>query len=881
MVPSKHSQEDIRPILNEDGQYVCLIDGTLLQATPEEAVRQGFIAILMNEYGYPAKRMRREVPIYHGSSELKDSNGAPVRADIVVYANATAAAKRDQGKITFVVECKKADERAGYSQLVSYIFSTNAPGGVWTNGTEGKNADTKFYRVDRKLEQLLPVTEIPRADEEWGSVNRRKKSELDRPHDIRRLFRLCNSKLYGRGMENYDYDITMDMVRILLAKIEDESAPGDYPAFYITQEEYETSEGRTDAAARVGRLFESFAERYRQVFPKGEKIEVPDDAIVEVVTVLQPWSLVAGYEDAEDWDLMGAAYEQYTHQNLKRQRGQFFTNRLIVSAMVKMIDPQIGEKILDPAGGSGGFVTAAFRHVRQQVLSTTKPGSPQRERQLDAAKNDIFLSEISPRLVKLAKTAMLLNGDGHAGMAQGNSLGKYSKLDPWIQARCSKGDPKVILTNPPFAGQSDARIDDPRILAQFETAKRPASGKAGVPGNFELMDKQSPEILFFERVLDWLAPGGRAGIVMPKAFLDTVQASRARELLFEKAYLDAVITLHKDSFQPDTGVRTCVVLLTKKTFEQLKQTDDDYDIYMAVSQKVGQNSEGEPIFVIGDDGVMTDKLDQDLDDVVEDYKAFQQGQLVPSQYRYSIKRSDVDDRLNINPQFYSPHLNESIARVRRFDEIEGWSVMTLSQVEKGIKIFKGPRLKTENVIVTSPEEGTNVVGYFTPSAMLQDKRDSAKLIDLAKASKKQLRDYDIVTVHEGDLLLTRSGTIGRLAYVSSVMDGQIVSDDMIRVRIPSEQIRAYVAAFLLSENAAAQMLMNEYGSVQQHLEPSHVRDLLVPIPDDWETASDLIDSGKAFIRSKERADIAMQSLRASGFDQGIAKYLEAAGTQEL
>jgi len=414
----------------------------------------------------------------------------------------------------------------------------------------------------------------------------------------------------------------------------------------------------------------------------------------------------------------------------------------------------------------------------------------------------------------------------------------------------------------------------------YETAKKQVTTKGlGLP-TAELMDRQSPELLFFERSLDWLAEGGRLGIVLPKAFLDTSLAFRARELLFEKAYLNAVITLHKDSFQPDTGVRTCIVLLTKKTKAQQLLPDRDYEIYMAASQKVGQSSEGEPIFVVDDDGAATDVLDHDLDEIVDDYKALQHGKLTPSQFRYSIKRSDVDDRLNINPQFYSPHLNESIATVRRFDELDGWSVTTLSQLEKGISIFKGPRLKTENVIVKHPSQGTKVVGYFTPSAMLQDKRDSAKYVDLAKASKKQVRDFDTVTVHKGDLLLTRSGTIGRLAYVSSVMDGQIVSDDMIRVRIPTERGRAYVAAFLLSENAAAQMLMNEYGSVQQHLEPSHVRDLLIPVPDDWFTARDLIDSGRAFITFKERADVAMQSLREFGFDHGMGLFLGDEDSQE-
>ncbi|MCJ1685383.1 N-6 DNA methylase [Rathayibacter sp. VKM Ac-2928] len=850
------------PQINEDGKYICLIDGTILDSTPEEKVRQQYIATLIDDYGYSRKLLRREVPIHHGSRELEDNQGRPIRADIAVYRTSVAATRRDQGQIKFVVECKKADEQKGYAQLVSYIFNTNAPGGVWTNGD-----DTTIYRVDRETASLLPFPELPRAGEEWGSIAQRKKSDLNRPSDVRRLFRLCNNKLYGRGMENSDYDLTMDMVRILLAKIQDESEPGLSPNFHVTPEEYETTEGRKGAALRVRYLFERFAEQYRSVFPEGEKIEVPDGAIVEVVSVLQPWSLIASYDKADDWDLMGAAYEQYTHQNLKRQRGQFFTNRLIVNMMVRMAAPVVGEKVLDPAGGSGGFTTAAFRYLRHQVIDQTAPHSAARERQLSAAKEHVYLSEISPRLVKLAKTAMLLNGDGHAGMTRSNSLGPYDELDDWLKARCRRHEPSVILTNPPFAGKGESRISDPAVLDLYQTGRKfLVDGEAAVLGS-DLLQAQAPEILFFERALDWLKPGGRMGIVMPKSFLDTTQAFFARQMLFEQARLDAVITLHKNSFMPDTGVRTCAIFVTKFTPET--SNTNDYPIYMATSQKVGQDSEGVPIYRMGSDGVQTGDLDHDLDDIEQDYYAFLAGQLESSQFRYSVNRSDIENRLNINPQYYSPHLNESIERVRMFDEIEGWSVTTLGQIEPEVKIFKGPRLKTENVIVSTNDSSSKVVGYFTPSAMLQDKRDSAKWVDLNRANAKQLRDFDMVTVHEGDFLLTRSGTIGRLAYVTSFMDGQIVSDDMIRVRIPSPRLRAYVAAFLLSDNAANQMLRNEYGAIQQHLEPNHVRDLLIPVPDSWDMAEDLVRKGNSFIQSKVAADRAIFNIGESGFDAEI------------
>lgn len=854
---------------NEDGKIVCVLDGTVLLPTSEERVRQQYLRTLISEYNYPRSVIRREVPIFHGRNEARDYGGNPIRADIAVYLDKAAASTRDQGKIKFVVECKKPDEATGYAQLVSYIFNTNAPGGVWTNGD-----DTTIYRVNRADSSLEPATELPRFAENWGTVDRRKKVDLVRPKDVRRLFRVCNNKLYGRGMENSDYDLTMDMVRILLAKIQDESEPGEFPDFYVTPSEYGTIEGEAAAAKRVRDLFERFATQYRSVFPQGEKIEVPDSTIVEVAAVLQPWTLVAAYDDADDWDIMGAAYEQYTHTNLKRQRGQFFTNRLIVNLMVRMTDPQIGEKVLDPAGGSGGFITAAFRHLRHLVLTETPNGTARRERMLSTVKESVFLSEISPRLVKLAKTAMLLNGDGHAGMAQGNSLGPYDEFDDWIKARCARHQPDVILTNPPFAGQGDSRVSDPRLLVNFESARKfSIDGDVTIPTG-DVLQSQSPEILFFERSLDWLKPGGRLGIVLPKGFLDTVQFLPVREMLFRDARLDAVITLHKNSFQPDTGVRTCIIILTK--YVDGEDRAQDYDIFMATSQKIGQDSEGVSIFRTGDDGAPTNELDHDLGDIERDFNSHLEGQLLASQYRYSVKRSEISSRLNINPQFYSPHLNESIERIAKFDNLEGWSVTTLGQIEPDVRIFKGPRLRTENVIVPSLDAGTSVVGYYTPSAMLQDKRDSAKFVDLAKANAKQVRDFAIVSVREGDILLTRSGTIGRLAYVTDVMAGQIVSDDMIRVRISSERVRAYVVAFLLSENAANQMLRNEYGSIQQHLEPSHVKDLIIPVPDDWDRVADIVEQGRSFIKVKEQSDRTLAQVRSSGFDATVSELDAAA-----
>lgn len=98
---------------DENGDIVDILGGGCLKSTPEEKVRQRFIETLINEYHYPANTIRREVPIQHGSKELRDKDGNPVRADIVVYASKAACLNRDQGKINFVVECKQVRRRSG------------------------------------------------------------------------------------------------------------------------------------------------------------------------------------------------------------------------------------------------------------------------------------------------------------------------------------------------------------------------------------------------------------------------------------------------------------------------------------------------------------------------------------------------------------------------------------------------------------------------------------------------------------------------------------------------------------------------------------------------------------------------------------------------
>ncbi len=857
---------------NDEGLIVDSLSDALLKDSPEERVRQRFIKILQSDYGYPKDCILREVPIQSGSKIMTNEiDNTPIRADIVIYKNKRAALNKDQGNILFVVECKQPNVTEGYAQLVSYIFNTSAIGGVWTNG-EG----ISVYRKKLNEVGLDELLSLPRYRETWTEEETiPSKSTLPRPHNVRFLLSTCHNKLYGRGMENEDFDLAMDMVRILLAKIQDETAPGENPRFWITNADYQTEEGRTRVANTVQDLFREYANQYPDVFDEFEKIQVGNDCIAEAVGILKEWKLAAPEDEADDWDLMGETYEQFTHINLKRQQGQFFTNRLVVNMMVKMLNPQVGERALDPAGGSGGFSTGIFRHLRRQVLENTVPGSYQRQKQLATIKDSVFLVEIAKRLVKIAKCAMLMTGDGQSGMTRGNSLDSYDKFDPWIQSRCCKGKsnaPMIIATNPPFSGQKiESMISDKAILKGFVFGH---SCKADQDGCYhfstsddDILQRQAPELLFLERCLDWLKPGGRIGIVMPKGFLDNISYEQYRQWLLTRYILNGVVTLHKDTFQPDTGVRTCILFITKP--EKIGRIPEDYPIFMAISQRIGQDSKGNSVFVLDGNGKSTGVLNHDLDDIAEAFNSFKRGDSIKdSEYIYTYSKKGIKDHYNINPQHYSPKLNAALTQVLEFDNKEHWSTTTIGQLESNIKIFMGPRWNSSTIKVDNPSTDKKLTPYLTANGALELRRFSIKWIDTTKANAQQKAYMNMLKVKEGDILITRSGTIGKVTYATKdLAKNYLVSDDLVRIRVQDENLRAYLVAYFCSKTALSLMLLDEYGSVQQHLQPRHIQEMLIPVPDDWSLVSDLIEAGNQFINAMESMANADYKIRQQGFDK--------------
>jgi type I restriction enzyme M protein len=459
-IPDGISLADARLDVDSRGRLIDYVTPDLSRVdTQEERVRQNYARILHEEYSYPKDCIAFEAAINIGSETRF--------ADIAVYQSADACLTRDQGRILLVVEAKAPNRQTGRAQLTSYIFASSASGGVWTNATDPV---AYFRRTDQPKSELLEWTNIPRLNETWETVGHYRKKDLRPPSDLKQVFRRCHNAIYRIGVDSED--IAMDMVRIILAKYRDEQNEGNLCQFRCSPDEIVTSEGKLNVGVRIRALFKQVVDDYPDVFTIDEQITISDDPLAVVVSELQPFRFLSDDETEQVYDAIGTAFEVYVARHLKGDRGQYFTNRLVVNMMVAMLDPGEREFILDLACGSGGFLIACLRYIRQKILKSDRPRAA-KTKELRNATDRLFGIDISPKLVKVAKTNMILNGDGHGGIVRGNTLQDLSVLPfafPFRDTHYVRQHqaPTIIMTNPPFGASHELRQRSPDVLEQFQ-----------------------------------------------------------------------------------------------------------------------------------------------------------------------------------------------------------------------------------------------------------------------------------------------------------------------------------------------------------------------------------------------------------------------------
>lgn len=548
---------------------------------PEEAVRMQAYNELITKYSYPPELIDIEFPVVI----REDEN--PRFADIVVFSD------KEHKRPFIVVETKQPKKSEGEKQGQRYATILRAVYVLWTNGSQRSTS----VIVNRYPEEAVPTNDIP----PFGGKPKFAITKLEAFKDDKQVadaVRKCHNLV--RNLNNLKPDDAFnEFLKILLVKFEDESKETDFDFQVLLKGDPPQPEPTNETAQRIRLLFKFAVEHEAEissVFDKDEDIALTNDCIAQIVKVLQPFSF-----STTSVDQKGRAFETFITGDMRQEFKEFMTPRPVIEAIVQMADPLATHSILDPTCGSGAFLTFSLEHVRKQIERKDIQAHQKIKAVFDFAHDRLWGLDASPQMSAVARINMLVNEDGRAHIFTHDSLLPKSKAPYPIRSKVFD----FILTNPPFG----KKITQPSSLLESFEITKDHRGKLKKGGYLT-------EVLFLERNLQWLRPGGLMFIVLPDSVLGNSTLRDQRAYIERLARIVAIFSLSPDTFGPSGAKsKTSVAVLEKRSEESNSaESDEDYPIFLSHVAHVGYDFTGRATSL------------NSLPDLVADYLRFKSGQ---------------------------------------------------------------------------------------------------------------------------------------------------------------------------------------------------------------------------------------------------------------
>jgi type I restriction enzyme M protein len=604
------SLEDRIKIIKGKPYVTCIIRDKDVQLKPEEIVRQLYAQRLIKAYVYPKSRIKFEHAIHFGR-EVKS-------ADIVVF-------DKDRPTVEYIiVEVKKPKLLDGKKQLYSYCNATGAPIGVWTNGGQ----ISQYNRIDPNYFEDL--TDIPKDNQTLEDVIRQRYTLNDLIINDKLSSEKISLKekileLEDDVLANAGVDVFEEVFKLIFTKLWDELKSADdkviitsYLKKKLTESDMgvfekvkgvleklddgefrvmdfrNTGQSDSELKKKIQTLFDEAKNKWQGVFPEDSKIELSPSHLSVCVSGLQDIKLFNS-----NLQVIDEAFEYLVNKSSKGEKGQYFTPRYVIDMCVKMLNPKAGEYMIDPASGSCGFPVHTMFYITGHLFNNQEIPEKEKENILK-----IFGIDFDEKAVRVARTLNLIAGDGETNVLHMNSL-EYDRWDEyylknrqWLSTygkgfdRLEKLQKEsgykefnfdIVMANPPFAGD----IKESRLIHKYDLG----FNEKGKPEN-----KVGRDILFIERNLNLLKPGGRMAVVLPQGRFNNTSDKVIREYIANKARILAVVGLHGNTFKPHTGTKTSV-LFVQKWDDKLCPKRKDYPIFFAVSERGGKDNSGEYIYI--------------------------------------------------------------------------------------------------------------------------------------------------------------------------------------------------------------------------------------------------------------------------------------------
>lgn len=739
---------------------------------PEEKVRASFYVELVEKYKYPPRQMELEVIVPRRKPEDK--------ADIVVYED------EERKKLYIVVECKKDGiSKAEINQAVEQAFgnanSLRAKYAILVAGNVRIAFDVAGFQPSEREKNI--IADIPirygkiiqykykKGDPDWDP------READR-NEVLAKFQQCHDILWEGGKRN-PAEAFDEMSKLMFCKIHDErfiTKIGEYYRFQIG-----THENIKEVAGRVKEIYRDAQDREPGVFTEPIKAEAP--LIYSVVEILQGVSL-----SKTDLDAKGVAFEHFLGRIFRGEMGQYFTPRTIVEFMVKMLDPSDRDCVIDPACGSGGFLLYALDRVREDVEQKLDPEDA-RDRWKDFGLYGLFGIEINSQLARVAMMNMIIHEDGHSNIENNDALDDASNFYPRRDIRLGKYT--ILMTNPPFGAVVKDREKD--YLRKYELG-----------GKMKWRKRQNTEILFLERCLDFLRPGGKMGIVLPDGVLTNSSLQYVRDFITERAQILAVVSLPQTAFTHyGAGVKASLLFLRKKRDGEF--LPENYPIFMALAEHIGYDATGRPD---------TNEFPEILDSY---WKVLKGGRsnFPDAPLCFVVERGEVDGR--VDPFYYKPEFRDLISILKR----GRYPVKTIDEISELVTKGETPLWRGDKYV-------SRGILFIRSENVLENQLDfSSKTFIPSHVHLRMLRSQ----IHFNDVLLNIVGaSIGRATVVDSTIREANINQAVAKIRLKSEINPKYVAIMLNLDLTQKQIKRFSSGGARDNLDLSEVKLLKVPLP---------------------------------------------------
>lgn len=517
---------------------------------------------------------------------------------------------------------------------------------------------------------------------------------------------------------------------------------------------------------------------------------------------------------SKELEVFDGFFEYLVSKGAKGSKGQYFTPRHIVDFCVRVLRPTKNETVCDPGCGSGGFLLHSLNYIRDH-------GSLSRAEVQEYCQDQVWGFDLDGRAVRVAKALMLLAGDGEANIIRLNSLLRPDMGGLFPMAPSGNSDAvadsfltiedvcrsrrrrhagfDVILTNPPFAGE----VRERHILDGYKMSR----GKARV----------ERDVLFLERCIELLRPGGRLGIVLPHNKFAGSAFSAVRERLLSEARILGVVGLGRNTFLPHTHQKASILFAQRRTISD--QINKDEQVFFAINRRDGKDSKGRFLLRSKSDRNRSvwDSVDHDLNEIVRAFHSFM-GEQKTSEYSQntilcSVKGvRDLERPLVLSPERYDP---------RRATLSTDKEAKKLGQIAELLQVTvnpKGPDQASDCLVIDTSDAKEGVVVCRKRSLPLKEVGSTKKLVKKGCVIISRLRPY-----------------LRQVALVDNEIPGwnkdiqMLCSTEFFVLQSVDSQPISFLVPFLLSQPVQSVLAASQEGGHHPRFDRSTLLDLPVPV----------------------------------------------------